>query len=33
MSFSAAAMFTIVAAAKPPIGVPVMCRNYSRLLG
>jgi hypothetical protein len=33
MGFSAAAMFTILAAAKPPIGVPVICRIYSRLLG
>jgi len=33
MSFSAAAMFTILAAAKPHIGVPVMCQNYSRVLG
>jgi hypothetical protein len=32
MGFSAAAIFTILAAAKPPIGVPVMRRNYSKLL-
>jgi hypothetical protein len=33
MGFSAVAIFTILAAAKPLIGVPVICRNYSRLLG
>jgi hypothetical protein len=32
MGFSAAAIFTILAAAKPPIGVPVICRHYSKLL-